>query len=574
MNKQKKTPERRAYTRQFYRGNGGNLALGILGMVLMVAANLAISWLMQQLIDVATGAETGFSLGTLALLGLAFTLVFLLSGVCSYVARPRFMAKAMRQYKNFVFERISRKSIAAFAGENSSLYISALSNDANNIENDYLNNIFDLISYVLFFVGALAMMLYYSPVLTLVSIALALLPVAAALLAGNRMAEAEKRVSVRNESFMSTLKDSLTGFSVVKSFRAEKEMCRLFAESIDSVESAKSKKRGLSVVIQTLAGIASLIAQFGVFIIGAWMALNGRGVTGGVVIVFVQLMNFVISPIQSVPQILAARKAANALIDKLAAALAENVRSEGGEEIDGLHEAIEVRDLGFAYAGGEPVLKGVDLRFEAGKSYAVVGASGSGKSTLLSLLMGGGSGYTGEIRYDGVELRDIKSDSLYDLVSIVQQSVFVFNSSLLDNVTMFRDFDPERIDKAIAMSGLAPLMEARGGDYACGENGSGLSGGERQRVSIARCLLRGTPVMLVDEATAALDAETAAAVTNSILDISGLTRIVVTHRLEEAILRRYDKIYVLRGGTVEEAGSFGELMEKKGYFYSLFTVSQ
>ena len=118
------------------------------------------------------------------------------------------------------------------------------------------------------------------------------------------------------------------------------------------------------------------------------------------------------------------------------------------------------------------------------------------------------------------------------------------------------------------------FIKARGVNYPCGENGSALSGGERQRISIARCLLKETPVLLVDEATASLDAATAFSVTNAILDISGLTRIIVTHRLDEALLRKYDSILVMKNGKVEEIGTYPELMAQKGYFYSLFTVSQ
>lgn len=116
------------------------------------------------------------------------------------------------------------------------------------------------------------------------------------------------------------------------------------------------------------------------------------------------------------------------------------------------------------------------MRFEAGKSYAVVGASGSGKSTLLNLLIGSREDYEGEILFDGNELRTLSLDSLYDLVSIVQQNVFVFNSSVQNNITMFRNFDEEKLHHAIAMSGLSPFIEERGSSYECGENGNGLSG--------------------------------------------------------------------------------------------------
>jgi len=124
------------------------------------------------------------------------------------------------------------------------------------------------------------------------------------------------------------------------------------------------------------------------------------------------------------------------------------------------------------------------------------------------------------------------------------------------------------------LSGLSKLIEERGEDYLCGENGSGLSGGEKQRISIARSLLKKSQVLLVDEATAALDARTAFQVSNAILNLDGLTRIVVTHTLDESLLQRYDCVLALKNGSIGESGTFRELMEKKGYFYSLFTVSQ
>ncbi len=565
---------RRRFTRQFYRSNRGTFLLALLAAVLLAVGDLFVSWLMQQIMDVASGASGTLTLAQIGLLCGATVIAFVLAMLLDYSTRPRFIKRAMRQYKDYAFEEITKKSISTFSGESTATYLSALTNDATSIESNYLAKVFTLVQEFLLFLGAFAMMLAYSPLLTLAAFALSLFPVIASMLTGNRLATQEKLVSDQNESFMGRVKDVLTGFSVVKSFKAEREMLRLFAQSNEIAEEAKCKRRKIEIVIQTIGLAAGIIAQFGVFLFGAYLALSGQGVTVGMVIVFVQLMNYVINPIASVPQNLANRKAANALIDKLAAAVYANVRREGKAVDNKLDTALELDDVRFAYEGGAPVLQGVSARFEAGKSYAIVGGSGSGKSTLLNLMIGGSAAYGGEIRYDGDELRAISSDSLYELVSIVQQSVFVFNSTIRDNITLFKDFDEAKLQCAIEMSGLSQMIAERGADYPCGENGSGLSGGERQRLSIARCLLRETPVLLVDEATAALDAATAFAVSSSILDITGLTRIVVTHRLEEALLKRYDGILVMRNGKVAESGRFDELMDKKGYFYSLYTVSQ
>lgn len=574
VDKSKNRVRRRTLTRQFYRGNRLPFLIALLQTVILVGVNLVISWLLQIVTDVATGADADYSLMEVMLLCGVCLLIFVAAFYLAYHSKPRFVAKAIGQYKEFVFQKISQKGISAFAGENTSFYISALSNDANTIESDYLIIIFNLIDDVLLFVGAFALMLWYSPLLTAIAVVLSLLPVAASILAGNRVAEAEKKVSEKNESYMSTLKDSLSGFSVVKSFKAEAAMCRLFAQQIKEVSVAKTFRRKTSIVVQCLGAIAGVIAQFGVFIAGAALALNGHAISAGTLIAFVNLMNYVVSPIGSVPQYIAQYKASCALIDKLADALEDNVREEGLENKRELSTAITVRDLSFAYEPERYVLQNVDFTFETGKRYAVVGASGSGKSTLLNLLMASHSGYGGAIRYDDTELCRISSESLYEMVSVVQQNVFIFNASIRDNITMFSDFPSEEVDRAIELSGLSALIAERGEDYLCGENGSGLSGGEKQRISIARSLLKKSQVLLVDEATAALDKQTANQVSNAILDLDGLTRIVVTHALDEAQLKRYDCILTMKNGRITESGSFKELMDQKGYFYSLYTVSQ
>ena len=199
MNKTKSL--RSPYTRQFFRGNGIYLLLAILQTITVVAANLFIAWLMQQLVDTAIGASSQFTLSQIGLISIPGLSLWLLAAVLDYFSMPKFYAKAMRQYKDFVFEELSRKSISAFSGENTSLYLSALSNDANEIEAGYLANIFPMICDIILFVGALAMMIWYSPILTLVAVSVSFLPILASLIAGDRMAAAETAVSKRNEFY-------------------------------------------------------------------------------------------------------------------------------------------------------------------------------------------------------------------------------------------------------------------------------------------------------------------------------------------------------------------------------------
>lgn len=559
---------------QFYRGNRGVFALAVFAALAGGTLNLIVTWLMQQLIDAASGAPGALPLAALAEITGGFVVLCAVLFLLKYASEPRFIARAMRQYKELAFQKLTEKSIASFRDESTAAYLSALTNDAASVEADYLAQQLAVITKTVTFFGALFMMLWYSPLLTAIAVGVTALPLAASLLTGGRLQAAEKQVSERNRDFTAALSDCLSGFAVVKTFKAEREIFRLFAESNRALEQEKFSRRRLKVLIGMIGAVTGLVAQLGVFLAGAWLALSGSGLTAGTVILFVNLMNFMIGPVSELPALLAGRRAALGLIGKLADALEKDGSAGGSRTLSRLEHGIELRDVSFGYEEGKDVLHHVSARFEAGRAYAIVGGSGSGKSTLLNLLLAENTGYRGSVLLDGTELRELSPEALYGLMSVIHQNVFVFNASIRDNVSMFREFPQEAQDEAIRRAHLRELLDARGADYLCGENGKGLSGGEKQRVSIARSLLKKSSVLLVDEATAALDVQTAHQVSSDILDLTGMTRIVVTHSLEEALLRRYDSIFVLKNGTLAESGSFDELMQRKGYFYALFTVAQ
>ena len=570
----KAKPLKKQLEAQFYHKNIPALCLAVFSSLIGGSLNLIVSWLIMQLIDAASGVPGTLPIGTLAKLSGGFVVLCIAVFLLEYISMPLYIERAMLQYKNFAFRKLTEKGISSFRDESTATYLSALTNDSTSIETDYLGQQMALISKVFTFAGALVMMLWYSPLLTAIAAGVTILPLIASLLTGSRIEAAERRVSDRNRSFTAALSDCLAGFSVVKSFKAEKEIFKLFAENNRALEGEKFSKRRIKTIVGMIGSVTGVIAQLGVFLIGSYFALSGYGLTPGVVIIFVNLMNFMISPIAELPGLLASRKAARGLIDKLATALESNPVSEGTSELTHLASGIRLENVSFGYDDSKEVLHGISAFFDAGKAYAVVGASGSGKSTMLNLLTAAAGNYRGNILIDDTELRSIASESLYELISVIQQNVFIFNASIRDNVTMFRSFPEQEIEDAISHAHLNALIAERGDGYLCGENGKGLSGGEKQRISIARSLLKKSSVLLADEATASLDAQTAHQVASDILDLDGITRIVVTHGLEESLLRRYDGIVVLKDGRIEESGSFDELMERKGYFHALFTVSQ
>lgn len=559
---------------QFFYKNIPNFCLAVFAALAAGSLNLILSWIIQQLMDTAAGKSGALSFRTLLLISAGFVLLCAGLSLLNYASQPRFLERAMRQYKDFAFKKLIGKSISSFRDESAAGYLSALTNDAASIETNYLAQMLAMITKAVTFIGALLLMCRYSLLMTAIAAGLTVLPLIASLLTGSRLQAVESRVSERNGEFTAALSDCLAGFTVVKNFRAEREIFRLFAQSNKALEHEKFTGRRIKTLVGMIGAVTGIFAQLGVFIAGVYLSMKGGSMTPGAVVLFVNLMNFIISPIAELPGLLACRKAALGLVDKLAAALERSSSREGSETLNRLEHGIRLENVSFAYEPGKTVLHGINAEFEAGRAYALVGGSGSGKSTLLNLLMAAETNYSGHILADGIELSDISTESLYGTMAAIQQNVFVFNASIKDNVSMFRDFPKTEMDEAIARAHLGALIRERGEDYLCGENGSGLSGGEKQRISIARSLLKKSSVLLADEVTAALDAQTAHRVSSDILDLQGITRIVVTHTLEESLLRRYDKIFVLRGGRIEEAGSFADLMANKGYFYALFTVAQ
>lgn len=565
-------PDVKNYVKLFFKENK---LVAFLSMIVFIALSMiftAISWILQIIFDYMSG-KGAFSLTTIFLLVASFMLVISLIFALKRSAYPRFLEKAMNQYKESVIKKLLKKSYSDFSLANSGTYLSVLTNDCERIQEKYLKKIFDFVQDVLMLVSSLALMIYYSPLLTVIALIVSVLPMACSILTANGIATREEQVSKSNESYTALTKDVLNGVSVIKSFKAEQEVINRYQNQSMELEHTKNLREKTMTTVSALGTISSLATQLGVMLVGAWMVNAHVGViTAGMVLAFTNLMNGVLQPIASLPQMLGEMKGAKKLISKMADYMS-NVKEDSGDIIDDSIKSIVLRDVSYSYDADRKVLKNVNLTLQAGKSYAIVGPSGAGKSSLINLLMGYYKDYEGSVQLNNHELSNVSKSSLYDKTTLMQQSVFMFDASILDNITLFKPFQDAEVDRVIHLAGLDNLIAAKGKDYQCGENGSHLSGGEKQRIAIARSLLKKSEILLVDEATSALDNETSANVTQSILDLQGILRLVVTHRLDANSLKQYDEILVMKSGELIERGSFEELMNQKAYFYSLYTVS-
>lgn len=288
-------------------------------------------------------------------------------------------------------------------------------------------------------------------------------------------------------------------------------------------------------------------------------------------------MNYIIDPVTNLPEMFSNVRASMGMMKKFAELLySEEKETHDTQILNGnFHDSIVLKDVFYTYEDGKTnVLTNWNVRFKKGGKYVIVGASGSGKSTLFNLLTHTFSPTQGMILVDGVPLYDLDRESLYRIISIVYQKNYIFDDSILNNLTLFRDVSEQEIKDALHRADLENIIEKRGLDYICGEEGINLSGGECQRIAIARSYLCHTPVLLFDEATSALDKQTSANVLKELLSDPEETVIAITHVLDQYFLQQCDTVITVDNGHIAEMGSFEDLIRRKGYFYTLYTASQ
>lgn len=569
----KKRNEATILRQQFKKDNKLNYAMSLVGKLLGTVMTISMGLILTYTVESLEYKSTSKFLMALVMVAICLT-ANLSNGLVRKKYQNTYLRKALTQFKNYVFSKVLKQPFSTYASGDTAKFISAFSNDLNSIEQHYLIGELSLFVRIVDYVVTAGVMLYLHLELGIITIIASLIAIFISFRFGGKVVQSETVAAEKASDFVAQTKDLLSGFTVIKSFRAENEIMEVFSRKNVDLESAKQHRRSANDTVSIVSNIAATLVTVVFLGTGFVFAFSGY-ISVGKIIGFFEMSGNMIAPIHYIGSLIANRRAANALIERIGNDLDGTKEDETDKvSLESVPDSINISDLSFSYANGVNVLDSVNHTFHAGKSYALVGASGSGKSTLLKVLMGFATGYTGKVYYGDTELKSIDAEKLLDYISIIQQDVFCFNSTIEENISMFRQFPQEEMDTAIQNAGLAVLCEHKGRDYLCGEGGCNLSGGERQRISIARCFLRKSPIILVDEAEAALDNETANAVLQTILDMEQTMRIVVTHRLDAPIMRQYDEILVLHNGQIEECGTFDELIEQKGYFYSLYRISQ
>lgn len=555
----------------FMNNNKLNYIMAFVAQIISGIANILIALMLNYIVDGMTEKNTKTLFYGLIIGGVTVALM-LISGLMEKKFINQYIMTGLSSYKQYVFKSILKKDVSAYADISSGGFINAFSNDLQLIEQNYINGSLQIFFNVFQIIITLITMAILSLPLMLAITAVCLVPAILSLKLGDNLVKKENQTSDKNETFIDQTKELLSGFVVIKSFKAEEKILKIFNNRNFVLEDTKKERREANDSMQIIGGISSVLMLIVIIIFGVWFTFKNI-ITIGVILSFIQLSNYLSNPIANLSPMVTKYRAARSLIDKVINRLDNATVKEGNKAIDTFNTSICLKDLSFSYTGSEDAVKNLDIEFKKGGSYAVVGLSGSGKTTLFKLMQGFYNDYRGSLTIDGVEMKDISSDSLATMLGVIQQNVFLFNASLQDNITMFGDFSKEKLDDVVQKAGLSKFVNDKGYDYLCGDGGSNLSGGEQQRVSIARALLKNSSVLLMDEAMSALDNATAQEISDAVLAIPDITKILITHKLDERQLRKVDSIIVMKNGKAIEQGSFDELVNEKGMFWSLYNVS-
>ena len=540
--------------------------------ILVPLTNIAFAYSVKIIIDSGM-SQNREALTQAILIGAIVIFIYASLNFISLRLRNKLVRQIMSRYKNKVFKSILDRDYREFSKEKSGKFISILTENMKKIEQDYLHQYFNISKNISLMIFSLVAMFIGNWFLTLLVIIASIIPMMISGFIGQKSASLQNSSMIADQKYLAKVKDILAGFLVIKSFNVKEAIGQDYKnenEKLDEIYFIKGKFDVLSNVISQLSGMIVFLVAFG----GGMYLVFGGHTTIGSVTAIVQLVNFVVMPLNEIGMGMSKFREGQATLNSFE--VKDVIELQTGKTKEYFDDVISFSNVDFSYPNAEEkIFNNLSLQIKKGEKIAIVGMSGSGKSTLLNLLLRFYDVTSGYISIDNQDLQAISAESLYNLMTIVQQDVYIFDDTLKANITLSQSFTEDDIKKAVQQSGLESyiLENKLGLQTSCGENGLNLSGGERQRLSIARALIRKTPILLLDEATSSLDNKVTTEIENSILEIQDLTVLVVTHKLNKSMLKKYNRILFMKNGVIVEDGSFDNLMDRKGEFYKLVELS-
>ena len=503
--------------------------------------------------------------------------LFVASSLFSYI-QSRLSAKlsqtTVKTMRGDLFRRIEKLSIGYTDNHPHGDIMSRMTNDIENISNTISQSVTSLISSVITIIGAFCIMLYYSWEMTLISI----VTIPLTLLATTFLTKRVRRYFAAQQKLLGELnaevEESVMGYRTIIAFSREEKIKKEFRETSSALKKTGLKAEIFGGVMGPLMNIINNIGFLLIVTAGVAFAINGRfSVT--TVFLFIQFSKQFTRPLNEIANQYTSILNAVTGAERVFEIMEEPSEIDEGKIIldsDEITGRLSFRHINFSYVPGEPVLKDFCLEVDKGQKIAIVGKTGSGKTTIINLLTRFYETDSGEILLDGTDIRDITKDSLRKNIAIVLQDTVLFSDSIGANIRYGRlDATDEEIREAAATANADSFIERmpEGYDTQLAEAGGNISNGQRQLLSIARAVLADPKILILDEATSSVDTRTEMHIQEAMLHLMhGRTTLIIAHRL--STIRDADKIIVLDGGRICEAGNHDELLSQKGVYYNLY----
>ena len=559
------------------------LIVTVVASLALVGAQLLIPWLIRNLINLVTdqslSAATMQRVTQLSLIALvAFVGRGIMQFLRSYMAHIAGWG-VVSDARKFVYEHLQKLSLRFYEDKQTGQLMSRVVNDTDLFERMIAHAIPDVLVNIITFVAITAILAGLNWQLTLYSMAPIPLVILALFGFAKVVRPAFRRRQVQVGELNALLNDSLSGIREIKAFNRESEQLERVNVGIQNYRASLMTALKLMAIFQPFIDFSTSIGQLVAIFFGGRMALMGTLPLADLVAFFLYLEMFY-QPIRALGNSWEQMQESLAGFDRIAELLDEEPEvksSQHPQPLPGaIRGALKLDNVCFSYIDGQPVLENINLDIPAANIVALVGPTGVGKSTLVSLIPRFYDVRAGAISLDGVDIRDLKIEDLRDKISIVLQDVFLFHGTVRENILFGnpKASDEDVLHAAQVANAHDFIMALPDGyETMIGERGVKLSGGQRQRLSIARAVLKDSPILILDEATSAVDTETELLIQQALERLmQGRTTIIIAHRL--STVRNADKIVVLEGKEIVEQGSHEALIAKNGLYHRLYTVQE
>ncbi|NLX61912.1 MAG: ABC transporter ATP-binding protein [Tissierellia bacterium] len=484
------------------------------------------------------------------IMAIFFAVIGVLLFVLSRFMRISFMRDILLDVRIKAFDKILNYSYKEFNKRSKDVYVSNLINDINLFEQNFFLKLLNVIYSGGYYVASLAILIFIDFKFTVAIFITSVLVFFISKSFQKKTVKLQEEVSEKNEKFTTNISNTFNGLEILKLNNIEDRFLYNTLKSIDRVERKKLHYTVFAEGQSNFIHLFGFLIMIGIMIYAMNLFLKGASVTK--ILLLVQLSNGCVWPIVRILPIFNELKASVKIYEKITGNGEKRTVNNNRTKDFRFESVIVVEDLSFSYEDKE-IFKGASFSIEKGKKYLIKGPSGVGKSTLIKLLSMALDDYEGTIKVDGVDYRNIKEESFNNNISFVYQDVFLFEDTIYNNITLYKDIPQEKVLTACKGAGLMDLIEEKknGLNEMLFENGKNLSGGQRQRISIARALVKDVDILFVDEATSSLNEELGRHIESTILPLDS-TVVAIAHRYYEGITENYDYVLEIRDGLVKQ----------------------